>query len=89
VVRGGEFAGYVHVKDVLVADGEPDVRVPDITRPLPRVPATGDLRTTLQAMQAGGAQFAAVTEDGAVLGVVALEDILEELVGEIRDAVHR
>jgi CBS domain containing-hemolysin-like protein len=89
VVRGGEFAGYVHVKDVLVADGEPDVGVADITRPLPRVPATGDLRTTLQAMQAGGAQFAAVTEGGAVLGVVALEDILEELVGEIRDAVHR
>jgi CBS domain containing-hemolysin-like protein len=89
VVRGGAFAGYVHVKDVLVADGEPDVRVADITRPLPRVPATGDLRTTLGAMQADGAHFAAVTEDGAVLGVVALEDILEELVGEIRDAVHR
>jgi CBS domain containing-hemolysin-like protein len=89
VVRDGEFTGYVHVKDVLVADGEPDVRVSDITRPLPRVPATGDLRTTLQTMQADGAQFAAVTQDGAVLGVVALEDILEELVGEIRDSVHR
>ena len=89
VVHDGEFTGYVHVKDVLVADGDPEVRVADITRPLPRVPATGDLRATLQTMQADGAQFAAVTEDGAVLGVVALEDILEELVGEIRDAVHR
>jgi CBS domain containing-hemolysin-like protein len=89
VVRDGAFTGYVHVKDVLVGVDEPDVRVADITRPLPRVPATGDLRTTLQTMQAGGAQFAAVVEDGDVLGVVALEDILEELVGEIRDAVHR
>jgi magnesium and cobalt exporter, CNNM family len=89
VVRDGVFTGYVHVKDVLVGEDEPDVRVADITRELPRVPATGDLRTTLQAMQAGGAQFAAVVEGGAVLGVVALEDILEELVGEIRDAVHR
>ncbi|MGY1711708.1 hemolysin family protein [Geodermatophilus sp. SYSU D00758] len=94
VVRDGSFTGYVHVKDVLVDDGRPDVRVADITRPLPRVPARGDLRSTLQTMQAGGAQFAAVVEggsleDGAVVGVVALEDILEELVGEIRDTVHR
>jgi CBS domain containing-hemolysin-like protein len=89
VVRGGELTGYVHVKDVLVADGAPDVRVSDITRPLPHVPATGDLRATLQTMQADGAQLAAVTADGVVLGVVALEDILEELVGEIRDSVHR
>ncbi|NEK59641.1 HlyC/CorC family transporter [Geodermatophilus sabuli] len=89
VVSGGEFTGYVHVKDVLDVDGDPDVRVADITRPLPRVPAGGDLRSTLQTMQADGAQFAAVIEDGGVLGVVALEDILEELVGEIRDSVHR
>jgi CBS domain containing-hemolysin-like protein len=89
VVQDGEFTGYVHVKDVLVADGAPDVLVSDITRPLPRVPGTGDLRATLQTMQSDGAQFAAVTEDGVVLGVVALEDILEELVGEIRDSVHR
>ncbi len=89
VVVGGELAGYVHVKDVLVAEGEPDVRVGDITRPLPRVEATADLRTTLQAMQAGRAQLAGVVDEGRVVGVVALEDILEELVGEIRDTAHR
>ncbi|MPR00516.1 DUF21 domain-containing protein [Modestobacter sp. I12A-02628] len=85
----GELSGYVHLKDVLVADGEPDVQVADIVRPLPRVPAEGDLRSTLERMQAGGAQLAAVVEAGTVVGVVALEDILEELVGEIRDSVHR
>ena len=89
VVTGGELSGYVHVKDVLVAEGEPDVRVADIVRPLPRVDAAADLRSTLQTMQAGRAQLAAVLDAGRVLGVVALEDILEELVGEIRDGVHR
>ena len=29
-----------------------------------------------------------VTREGAVLGLVTLEDVLEELVGEIRDAAH-
>lgn len=89
VVAGGELTGYVHVKDVLVADGRPDVLVADITRPLPRVAAEADLRSTLQTMQAGRAQLAAVVDGGRVVGVVALEDILEELVGEIRDSVHR
>ena len=89
VLVGDELTGYVHLKDVLVAEGEPDVRVADITRPLPRVDATTDLRTTLQTMQAGRAQLAAVVDEGRVLGVVALEDILEELVGEIRDSAHR
>ncbi|SDN77081.1 Hemolysin, contains CBS domains [Klenkia soli] len=89
VVVDGELAGYVHLKDVLVAEGEADVRVADITRPLPRVQATTDLRTTLQTMQAGRAQLAAVVDEDRVVGVVALEDILEELVGEIRDSAHR
>jgi CBS domain containing-hemolysin-like protein len=89
VLVGDELTGYVHLKDVLVAEGEPDVRVADITRPLPRVDATTDLRTTLQTMQADRAQLAAVVDEGRVLGVVALEDILEELVGEIRDSAHR
>ena len=85
----GELAGYVHVKDVLVDDGAPELGVAAILRPLPRVPADTDLRSTLQAMQAGSAQLAAVVDAGRVVGVVALEDILEELVGEIRDSVHR
>ena len=89
VADGDRLLGYVHVKDVLVADGAPEPRVRDITRPLPRVAADDDLRRTLGVMQAGRAQFAAVTDGGRVVGVVALEDILEELVGEIRDAAHR
>ena len=89
VADGDRLLGYVHVKDVLVADGAPEPRVRDITRPLPRVAADDDLRRTLGVMQAGRAQFAAVADGGRVVGVVALEDILEELVGEIRDAAHR
>ncbi len=40
-------------------------------------------------LQVRGAHMALVVDpDGAVLGVATLEDVIEELVGEIRDAAH-
>ena len=44
------------------------------------------LRAALATMQASEAHLARVaSDDGELLGVIALEDVLEELVGEIRD----
>jgi CBS domain containing-hemolysin-like protein len=44
---------------------------------------------TLQGLQSQGAHMARVVDDhGQVLGVATLEDVIEELVGEIRDAAH-
>jgi CBS domain containing-hemolysin-like protein len=40
-------------------------------------------------MQRSGVHLARVEADGACVGVVFLEDILEELVGEVRDAMQR
>ena len=43
----------------------------------------------LQQLQAKGAHMARVIDaDGNVVGVATLEDVIEELVGEIRDAAH-
>jgi len=50
------------------------------------VDATQD---ALAAMQESGSHLARVEEDGRCVGVVFLEDILEELVGEVRDAMQR
>ena len=47
------------------------------------------LVTALQTLQAKGAHMARVVDDaGTVVGVATLEDVIEELVGEIRDAAH-
>ena len=52
-------------------------------------PARRVLHDALRTLQARGAHMGRVVDDrGAVLGVVMLEDVLEELVGEIRDAAH-
>jgi CBS domain containing-hemolysin-like protein len=89
-VRGadGGLLGYLHLKDVLSA--APGARSEPVhakfVRPLPRVGASDRLGDVLAAMQASAAHLAQVTDrEGRTLGVVALEDVLEELVGQIRD----
>ncbi len=87
----GDLVGYLHVKDVLYAD--------EVTRfqPVPSwrvrqlaVVGPGDeIEDALAAMQRSGAHLARVDDAGAAVGVVFLEDILEELVGEVRDAMQR
>lgn len=88
----GEMPGYLHLKDVLETRSERRAS-PVATkwiRPLAHVGADDSLRTSLATMQQSGAHLARVTDAGGkVLGLVALEDILEELVGEIRDDAVR
>jgi CBS domain containing-hemolysin-like protein len=88
---GGELVGYLHLKDVLYADDEryeqpvPAKRI----RSLVTVSAGDDVEDVLAAMQRSGAHLARVVDAGRVTGVVFLEDVLEELVGEVRDETRR
>jgi len=84
--------GYLHLKDALEIEdrhrNRPIAR--SWVRPLAVVEADDRLRTVLAAMQRSNAHLARVEDgDGTVLGVTALEDVLEELVGEIRDESQR
>ncbi|WP_448073068.1 hemolysin family protein [Georgenia yuyongxinii] len=93
VADGGELAGYLHIKDVLYADGEARRRpVPAWrVRALASVAPEDEVEEALAAMQRSGAHLARVVGPGTdeVAGVVFLEDILEELVGEVRDSMQR
>jgi CBS domain containing-hemolysin-like protein len=92
VCRDGELIGYLHLKDALEIEDRHRNRpiAPSWIRPLAVVDATDRLRTVLAEMQRSSAHLALVQDtDGTVLGVAALEDVLEELVGEIRDESQR
>ena len=86
----GELLGYVHVKDVLDTDPGTDDRLEDKwLRPFATVRPTHRLNEALSVLRGKGAHMGRVVDDeGTVLGVVTLEDVLEELVGEIRDALN-
>ncbi len=87
----GSLLGYLHIKDVLEVDEERRQRViaEKWIRPLASVRQDVVLHDALETLQRRGAHMARVIDrDGNVLGLATLEDVLEELVGEIRDAAH-
>jgi magnesium and cobalt exporter, CNNM family len=91
VGHDGSLVGYLHIKDVIQADPHGRARVVEDRwiRPFAVVGLDDTLVSALQTLQAKGAHMAKVVDDtGAVVGVVTLEDVIEELVGEIRDAAH-
>ncbi|TQM62371.1 hemolysin family protein [Humibacillus xanthopallidus] len=87
-----EIAGYLHLKDVLYADDErhelpiPPKRI----RRLATVRQQDEVEDVLATMQLTGSHLARVIDDeGVVTGVVFLEDVIEELVGEVTDTTQR
>jgi CBS domain containing-hemolysin-like protein len=87
-----DLLGYLHIKDVLETD--PTRRARSIQdkwiRPFATVAAGARLHAAFASLQRSGAHMARVVDpDGTLQGLVTLEDVLEELVGEIRDAAHR
>jgi CBS domain containing-hemolysin-like protein len=85
-------AGYVHLKDVIdLDDDEFDDPIPaKRIRQLPSLYEKTDLEDALAAMRKSGAHLArAFSESGRTTGVLFLEDIIEELVGEVEDATRR
>lgn len=96
VTRDGEMIGYLHLKDALeVKDKHRNRPIAESwIRPLPTVRLTDQLSEVLEVMQSSGAHLARVVVRssrgrGKTLGLVALEDVLEELIGEVRDAAQQ
>lgn len=88
VLVDGQLAGYLHLTDVLrVPAKQRGLPLgPGLVRALPKVSSNEPLHEVLTRLQGTGAHLAEVLGPAGPLGVVALEDVLEQLVGEIRDA---
>jgi len=83
-----DSVGVVYVKDILMllSAGEDDVSVATVMRTPLRVPETKRLSDLLADFQRGRRSLAIVVDEyGGTSGVVTLEDLLEEVVGDIYD----
>jgi CBS domain containing-hemolysin-like protein len=84
--------GYLHIKDVLETDEAKRRQVVEDKwiRPFAQVRADALLHETLEQLQRRGAHMARVVDGhGDTVGLATLEDVIEELVGEIRDTAHQ
>jgi magnesium and cobalt exporter, CNNM family len=85
--RPDEFVGVVHLKDMLrEARRNPDSRVKDAMRDALVVPESLPLEQVLLEMRRKRTHLAIVLDEfGSTSGILTIEDIIEELIGEIRD----
>jgi CBS domain containing-hemolysin-like protein len=84
-----DVVGVLHVRDLFTAiyeRGIAEVELEQLLRPAYIVPETKDLASLLQEFRRTNNHFAIVVDEyGALVGVCTLEDLLEEIVGEIED----
>lgn len=85
-----DIVGMMHVKDVLrllARGGEPDGTP---LRPVPYVPETADVDVVLAAMRRERTQLAVILDEhGGTAGLVSIEDLFEEVIGEIEEETER
>jgi CBS domain containing-hemolysin-like protein len=84
-----DVVGILHVRDLfsaMYAKGVDDVHLEGLLRPAHIVPETKDLASLLHEFRRTNTHFAIVVDEyGAMAGILTLEDLIEEIVGEIED----
>ena len=85
-----EILGYLHLRDVLGRADDHATTVAHIVRDLPVLPRTNRVLPSIDQLRGQGAHIALVVDEyGGTDGIVTLEDLMEELVGEIHDEYDR
>ena len=82
-----DVIGFVHVRDLLDPEiSRRSLRVERLVRPVLRFPDSKAILPAMQEMRDAGSHLAIVVDEyGGTAGIVTLEDLVEELVGDIRD----
>jgi len=82
-----DVVGFVHLRDLLIRpDGDLVATVGELAREVKRLPASKRILPALSEMRREGQHLAIVVDEyGGTAGIVTLEDLIEELVGEIHD----
>ncbi len=89
VTRGSadDVIGFVHIRDILAPDiAERSIRLGDLAREITSFPGTKQVLSTLTEMRRLRQHLAIVQDEyGGTAGIITMEDLVEELIGDIRD----
>lgn len=78
--------GLVHVKDLVGVASDQDVDLRSVSRPLAHIPETLPISQLLRQMQSSHQHMALVDDEyGAVVGIVTMENVVEQIVGAVQD----
>jgi len=81
-----EVTGFLHVRDLLDVGPSERRTVAEVQRPVLHLPGTNRVLPTVSTMRRDAAHLAVVVDEyGGTDGIVTLEDLVEEIVGDIRD----
>jgi putative hemolysin len=81
-----DVTGFLHVRDLLGVEAADPRHVRDVQREILTLPSTNRVLPTVSLMRRRGVHLALVVDEyGGTEGIVTLEDLVEEIVGEIRD----
>lgn len=81
-----DVVGFVHIRDLALADPDRTATVGELCRPILALPGSKLALAALALMRRGNAQILLVVDEyGGTAGIATLEDIVEEVVGEIGD----
>ena len=82
-----DVVGFVHLRDLLIRpEGDGRATIGDLTREVKRIPASKRVLVALTEMRRERHHLAVVIDEyGGTAGIVTLEDLIEEVVGEIHD----
>ena len=88
VINGSsdDVAGFVHIRDLIASASRRTVKVGEIVREVKTLPTTKRVLVAMSEMRREGHHLAIVVDEyGGTAGIVTLEDLIEELIGDIRD----
>jgi CBS domain containing-hemolysin-like protein len=84
-----KIVGYVYVKDLLMASRRPRGSIGELKRDILYVPESRTVGQLLNEFQTSKIPIALVVDEyGGTSGLVTLEDVLQEIVGDIQDELH-
>ena len=82
-----DVVGFVHIRDILDPDlAEREIRVGELARPVTAFPSSKGILDTLTEMRRSRQHLALVQDEyGGTAGIVTMEDLVEEVIGDIKD----